>query len=109
VKRKTQFLNIAMTVLVLVLAAGVAHAATVRGRLIHQNGYPAAGIAVTVINAGGVRCAPAYSQPDGMYYLFNIPPGPYYLEIWIYRGGAPVVYQIQVFEPYTDIPQIVVP
>jgi hypothetical protein len=99
-----------MSVLVLVLAASLAQAATVRGRLIRRNtSYPAPGIAVTVINSYGVRCSPAYTGADGMYYLFNIPPGPYYLEIWVYPGGAPMVYQIQVYEPYTDMPQIVVP
>jgi hypothetical protein len=32
-----------------------------------------------------------------------------YLEVWINPGGAPIVYQIQVVEPYTDIAQIGVP
>lgn len=108
-KSKNLLFKIAFCGLIWVLAVGLAHAATVRGRLIHPNGYPAAGIAVTVINAGGVRCSPAYTGADGMYYLFNIPPGPYYLEIWIYPGGAPERFQIQVVEPYTDIPQVGVP
>jgi hypothetical protein len=103
-----------MTVLLLVLAASLAHAATVRGRLVHRNnsynnGYPAAGIQVTVINSYGVRCSPSTTGADGMWYLFNIPPGPYYLEIWIYPGRAPMAFQIQVYEPNTDIPQIFVP
>ena len=108
-KPKSFLLRMALCGFFLVLAAGLAHAATVRGRLIHQNGYPATSIAVTVVNSQGVRCSPAYTGADGMYYLFNIPPGPYYLEVWIYPGGAPAVYQIQVIEPYTDIAQIAVP
>ena len=93
-----------------VLTAGLANAATVRGRLIHgSNGYPAAGVAVTVYNQGVGRSSPAYTGTDGMYYLYNVPPGYYYLEVWIYPGGAPIVYQIQVAEPYTDIPPTGVP
>jgi hypothetical protein len=92
-----------------VLTTGLASAATVRGRLIHANGYFAAGVAVTVFNPQLGRSSPAYTGPDGMYYLYNVPPGYYNLEIWINPGGAPIVYQIQVGEPYTDIPQIGVP
>src|SRR5437588_22985 len=86
-----------------------ANAATVRGRLVHANGYPAAGVAITVVNQQVGRSSPAYVGPDGMYYLYNIPPGYYYLEVWIYPGAPPQVYQIQVFEPYTDIPPTGVP
>jgi hypothetical protein len=46
-----------------------------------------------------------------MYYLYNVPPGGYYLEIWTSRDASvpPTVYPVQVGEPYTDIPVIVVP
>jgi hypothetical protein len=99
--------RIACSVL-LVVVAQAAGAATVRGRLIHAgNSYPAAGLAVTVYNQGLGRSSPAYSGADGMYYLYNIPPGYYYLEVWI--GAQPMVYQVQVIEPYVDIPQIIVP
>ena len=108
-KTKNLLLRMALCGLFLVLAAGLAHAATVRGRLNHQNGYPAGGIAVTLLNAQGGRFSPAYTGGDGMYYFFNIRPGVYNLEVWIYPGGAPAVYRIQVFEPSTDIAQIVVP
>jgi len=92
-----------------VLTTGLANAATVRGRLNHANGYPAAGVAVTVINQQAGRSSPAYSGADGMYYIYNVPPGYYNLEVWIYPGGAPTVYQIQVGDPYTDIPPLLVP
>ncbi len=108
-KPKILFLKIALCGLLLVLATGLADAATLRGRLIHKNGYPATAIAVTLVNAQGVRCSPAYTGADGMYYLSNVPPGPYHLEIWIYPKGAPAVFQIQVREPLTDIAQIAVP
>jgi hypothetical protein len=89
--------------------ATMAGASTVRGRLVHSNGYPAAGVAVTVVNQSVGRSSPAYAGPDGMYYLYNVPPGVYYLEVWVYPGAAPMVYQIQVVEPYTDIPQVGIP
>jgi hypothetical protein len=91
------------------LATGSAVAATIRGRLVHSNGYPAGGVAVTVVNQTVGRSSPAYAGPDGMYYLYNVPAGYYYLEVWINGGGQPIVYQIRVVEPYTDIPPIAVP
>src|SRR5271157_3336733 len=106
---RTRFSRIALCGLFLVLTAVFAHAATVRGRLVNPKGYPAAGIAVTVSNPQMGRSSPTHTGADGMYYIFNIPPGSYYLEIWIRPGGAPAVYQIKVVEPYTDIPQIGVP
>lgn len=99
-------LPVCLCILFLVTAA---NAATIRGRLIHSNGYPAGGIAVTVYNANTGRSSPAYTGGDGMYYIYNVPAGPYYLEVWVYPGSPPVVYQVQIGEPYTDLPQVMVP
>ena len=84
----------------------------VRGRLVRiaPNGqtFPAQGISVTVTNAQSGRSNPSYSGPDGMYYLYNIPPGSYTLEVWI--SNSPMNFQIQVLnQPYTDIAPIRVP
>jgi hypothetical protein len=111
---KIRILALKMTacVLFVVLTTGLASAATVRGRLVHAgNGHPAAGIAVTVYNQKLGRSSPAHTGPDGMYYLYNVLAGSYYLEVWVdpRPGAKPVVYPIQIGEPYTDIPQIVVP
>lgn len=92
-----------------VLAIGSAHASTVRGRLVHANGSPAAGFAVTVYNPQTGRSSPAHTGPDGMFYLYNVRPGSYYLEVWTAPGGKPVVYQVTVGEPYADVAQIGVP
>lgn len=92
----------------------IAHAAVLRGRLdrIAPNGsrYPAADVVVSVYNPSMGRSSPYRTGGDGMYYL-QIPPGSYYLEIWINPtpGAQPLVYQVQVGEPYTDIPPVVVP
>ena len=96
-------------VLVIFLTAGLVEAATVRGRLVHANGYPAAGVAVTVFNQQLGRSSPAYAGPDGMFYLYNIPQGYYYLEVWIQPGGAPLVYQVQIVEPSMISRQVAVP
>ncbi|MGA3371168.1 MAG: carboxypeptidase-like regulatory domain-containing protein [Terracidiphilus sp.] len=108
-KPRVLLFKVALCGLVMVLAAAMASAATVRGRLIHKNGSPAAGIEVSVVGPQGARSVPVRTGADGMYYLFNLPPGSYRLEIWVYPGGAPLVYQIQVRDPYTDIAQIGVP
>lgn len=100
---------VALCLLFPALIPVIADAATVRGRLSHSNGSPATRIQVTVVNAQGVRSSPAYTGTDGMYYLSDIAPGPYRLEVWVYAGGNPAVYQIQVVEPNTDMPEIKVP
>jgi hypothetical protein len=45
-----------------------------------------------------------------MYYLQNVPPGTYNLEIWVSTDPrvSPVVYVIEVVDPYTDVPPILV-
>jgi len=88
-------------------------AAAVRGRL-DRNGpngqrMPASGITVTLASKAGSRTAPSVSQQDGMFYL-NAAPGSYTLEVWVKgKTSPPVVYPIQVKEPYTDIPAIKLP
>lgn len=98
----------------LFLFAMAAAAATVRGQLNHRNGAsiaPAGGICVTVFKAGGVRSARACTDAQGMYYLPNVSPGDYQLEIWTSQrpGASPIRYPIRVAEPYTDIQPITVP
>jgi hypothetical protein len=85
------------------------HVATVRGRLVHKTGGPAAGLTVTISNQQGARSAPAHTGPAGMYYLTNIAPGQDYLEIWPSPGSKPLIYRITVVGPSTDLPQIAVP
>jgi len=102
-------------VVLLLVAAGVARAAEVRGRLEHVNSSgahaPAVGITVTVYNPASGRSAPASTGSDGMYHLQNIRAGACQLEVWTSQDPrvAPTVYPIQVGEPYSDIPPITVP
>lgn len=103
-----------LAALVIVLASAVAaEASTVRGKLERQTPYgpyPAQGIPVTVNHPDLGRSGTAYSGPDGMYYLYNIPPGSYTLEVWVYPNSPPWKFPIVVYNtPYTDIPPITVP
>lgn len=98
-----------------VLAAGDSFAGNVRGLLLRQGprgSYPAAGIAVTVYAQQIGRSHPGYSGSDGMFYLYNIPAGWYYLEIWVHgSGNPPLVFQILVNDqqPFTDVAPVTVP
>ncbi len=101
-----------LSLLVLGMFGDAAFAATVRGRLDRRGPYgfyPAAGVAVTVNNPQMGRSSPAYTGTDGMYYLFNIPPGNYTLEIWPYPQTGPLLFPVTVNDPGTDVPPILVP
>ena len=99
--------------LFLFAAEASAYASTVRGMLFRRDGYGRAYAApyvpVTLENGIRGRSSVAYSGTDGMYYLYNVPPGDYYLQIWL-NPNEPLVYRITVANgPYTDIAQIQIP
>ncbi len=106
--RRTAFLRAVSLSLLLVLAVGSARAASVRGQVVHRNGKPATGMAVTVSDHKKFRSVRAKVGGDGMYYLSNIPAGKYYLEVWV-NPQSPSVYQVTVSEPHTDMPKVTVP
>lgn len=107
--------RLVLAVLVFEMCAALAAAGTVRGQLfrVAPNGarYPATGVPVTISSPSTGRSAPAYSGSDGMYYLFNIPPGGFNLEVWVWGPSAqPLVFGMQVLnQPVTDIAPIQVP
>jgi hypothetical protein len=89
----------------------------VRGRIDRQLSlqapqiYPAAGTAITLtIPATGATSLPSYVGPDGMYYVYGVPPGPYLLRVWLPGFNVPLATQpIQVILQQTgvfDIPPI---
>ena len=92
----------------LAVASMAAHAASVRGQLVNRSGQPVAGVTVTISDHKNYRSAPASAGKDGMYYLYNIPAGQYYLEVWV-NPKTPQLYQVTVAEPSTDMPRVVVP
>jgi len=99
-----------LLITLLFLMALSATAGTVRGLLTRGN-YPAAAIAVTISSPNTGRSSPSVTGHDGMYYLFNVPPGYYTLEVWAYGvNQPPMTFNITVYnQPYTDIPPVRVP
>jgi len=100
----------------LVVSTASASAAVVRGRLVRANPQnvqsAAAGIAVTVsIKTSGTSTPAVVTKSDGMYYVYNVKPGSYYLEVWTTQGPSakPTRYPIEVTEPLADIPPITLP
>ena len=111
---KSSFGRLAVLTFVICMLSASTYAGTVRGRLDRRDGYgriyPAVYVRVTLYNDRVGRSAPAYSGTDGMYYLYNVPPGSYLLEIWPYPNQPPIVYTIYVSDQaLTDIAPIVIP
>lgn len=88
-----------------------AHAATVRGKLnrVTKSGvYPALGVSVTVSSPSTGRSYPAYTDKSGFFYLYNIPPGTYTLEVGVTK--PPRLWTIHVPSvSQFDLDPIVVP
>ena len=111
---RTRVRLVAIVAAFLFTGAGVFAASTVRGRLVRKGPsgqYGAAGVQVTIYSTDSKlgRSAAVYTGSDGMYYLNNIPPGPYQLEVWISKQQR-LTYNIQVRnQAFTDIAPIVVP
>ena len=93
-------------VLLVIAAAGV-DAATVRGQIARNAGYPAPYMKVTLRGPKG-ESSPVYTGNDGIYYFRKVPVGDYILEIWNQKG-RPTSYKIQVREPLTQVPVITIP
>ena len=106
---------VAFVVLFIGVMAAESFAGNVRGLLLRrgpQGEYPAAGIAVTVYAQHMGRSGAGYSGSDGMYYLYNVPAGTYYLEVWAHGyGNQPIIFQISVNDrqQFTDIAPVTVP
>jgi hypothetical protein len=97
--------------LILVLLSGVGistdtYAQTIRGRLM-KGSRPIIGVPVNVYSNVIGQSGFSYSGPDGMYYLFNIPPGQFILQIWDIPNVPPMQFQIYVHpQPWVDIAPI---
>src|SRR5262245_18670568 len=87
-----------------------AEAQTVRGKIMRATPagpYPAAYVSVTLYSVSMGRSMPAYTTPEGFYYLYNVPPGPYLLEIWTSQRPVTSNVVIAPNRPLTDIAPIV--
>jgi hypothetical protein len=91
-------------------SAALLYAGNIRGRILRagpRGDYPAGGIAVRVWRQGAGWSGAVYSGPDGMYYLYRIPPGQYSLCVWPTPKSRPFTYAIQVSnQPWTDLAPI---
>jgi len=87
-----------------------ARAATVQGAAVCQNG-PAFNAAISVFRADIGQSSLSPVDGNGMFYLYNIPPGNYVLQVWSRTNPAasPLLYQISVFEPITSLPVLRLP
>jgi len=103
-KRRLTLLFSALFVFTLA-AEVIAGGSTVRGRLVRRGNYPAAGVELSLTSPSLGRSPKSYSGTDGMYYIRNVPPGNYTLELWV--GKQPLTYNITVRPgEYTDIAPI---
>jgi hypothetical protein len=82
------------------------YAQTIRGKLM-KGPYPIAGIAVNIDSPARGPSGVVYSGADGMYYFFNISPGPYTLQVWDVPNAPPLQFQIYVNpQPWVNIAPI---
>ncbi|HVR40772.1 MAG TPA: carboxypeptidase-like regulatory domain-containing protein [Thermoanaerobaculia bacterium] len=93
---------IILITLILTIAA-TASASTVRGKVVKPDGATAyRGAAVTLEHAERGRSTPAYADNDGMFYLRNVPPGDYTMEVQTANDKA--VFRITVLnQEYSDV------
>ena len=96
--------RIVIAIVASLLLAAVAEA-TVRGQVMRRDtGQPYAGVQVTLSGAAG-RSVPAYTDGQGMYYLQNVPPGAYTLEVRSKRQTVKLPVTV-TREPYTNIARV---
>jgi hypothetical protein len=94
------------------LACVRAKAATVQGvAFCSAAGRPAYNAAISVFRADIGQSNLAAVDTSGAFYLYNIPPGVYVLQVWsrVNPSQAPLLYQISVFEPLTSLPVLQLP
>lgn len=98
-------------VLCALLGSGVAPGAVVRGRIqANATKTGVAGVRITVITVGAlpvkaVRSAPVFTDSNGMFWIQNVRPGSYNLEVWN-SDGSLKAYKIQVAEPVLNVAPI---
>ncbi len=83
-----------------------AQAQTVRGQVLRATPagtYPAPYMSVTLYSDRMGRSAPAYTTPEGIYYLYNVPPGQYVLEVWAAKTPTTVKVVVPQNRAWTDI------
>jgi hypothetical protein len=90
-----------------------AQGTTVRGRLYRRGPrgeyYPAPSIGVRLTHSYHGASSMSYTDNQGMYYLTNVPPGDFVLEVWLSKDNV-MRFTIRALpQPFTDIAPIQVP
>jgi hypothetical protein len=109
--RRRPTLIVLVAAMLLLVQPPLGASSTVRGQLVRVNArgqFPAGSIQVILVHPQLGRSNPSYTGPDGMYYLYNIPPGVFTLQVW--ATNPPLSFTITVkAQGYTDIAPIRVP
>ena len=98
----------AVWIVILLLFPGTGFgAANIRGRIVHAGStgdFPVPGVQVRVFRQDIGWSAPTFTGSDGMYYLYNIPPGQF--QLCVGPQSSPC-FTIQVpMQGWTDIAPI---
>jgi len=96
--------------LFILLANLNANAQTVRGQLLRKTPsgqyFPASYIAVNLLSQQRGKSAIAYSSPDGIFILYNVPPGQYILQISSPNNKKSFPVSVDKNKPITVLPPI---
>jgi hypothetical protein len=95
--------------LLALFAAGTGSAQMVRGRVdrvVPGLTYPAPQVMAWLDSPTWGRSAPSYTDLDGMYYFYNVRPGPYMLSVAAPWGASRSVSILVHPQPWTDIPPL---
>lgn len=94
--------RIAVALVVLIVTAGAA-IADVRGKVVYPDGVtPYEKVAATLVSDSAGRSGTVYSGNDGMFYLQNVPPGNYKLELKSARETKTFAISVKA-QPVTDV------
>ena len=77
-------LPLRMLFILLLFGSASSEAATIRGHVARQTPYgilPAANVRVTLKTSTATRFSATYSNPQGMYYMYNVPRGQHVLQV----------------------------
>lgn len=91
---------------ILIAIAPAALAGTVRGKVIRADGAPHESAAVS-LGSGSGNSSPVYTGRDGMFYIRNVQPGTYTVEVKSPRQTKKFRVTVQAAE-YTDLAPIAV-
>ena len=95
--------RLSITLLVTLFISTMAQAATtVRGRVLAVDGTPYPSAAVTLQTSSGAKLPTVYTGGDGMFYVPNVAPGAYKMNVRTSRSEASFSVNAQS-QAYSDV------